>query len=71
MPRNSHNAESNPSLRTRCSSCGESIPTQVSSDYSERKTWGLVGTKDGEKRVFATCTKCYDEGWRPPGYSGF
>ncbi len=61
-------AEDNKTLRTRCSSCGTEIPTHVDPDVKQRKTWPLVGENDGKKRVFPVCRKCYDEGWRPPGY---
>ena len=63
-------AADNKTLRTKCSNCESEIPTDVDSDVKERKTWALLGMTDGTKQVYPTCTKCYEEGWRPPGYAG-
>lgn len=68
MPRNSLNAESNPTLRVDCAACGEATPTDVSNDPLERRTWALVGHEDGKSATYAVCAKCYDGGWRPPGH---
>ena len=59
----------NKTLRTKCASCGVELPTHVDPDASQRQTWPLVGERDGSKQVFPTCTKCYQQGWRPPGFS--
>ena len=63
-------AADNKTLRTKCSGCGSEIPTDVDADVKERKTWSLIGATDGAKQVYPVCTKCYNEGWRPPGYTG-
>jgi len=68
-------AEANPALRTVCSNCGKSIPTEVghahpldAEDHGVwRDTWGLVGIENGGPKVFPTCHACYQAGWRPPG----
>ena len=59
----------NKTLRTTCSNCGTDIPTDVDADVKQRKTWPLIGEQGGKPAVFATCTKCYESGWRPAGYS--
>ena len=66
-------AESNPTLRTVCASCGKSIPTEAGHPHPldealRRETWGLVGYRDGRKTVFATCDACHAGGWRPPDF---
>ena len=61
-------AAENKTLRTACSNCGAEIPTDVHSDVKQRTTWPLVGDKNDKKHVYAACTKCYQAGWRPPGY---
>jgi len=58
----------NKTLRTKCSNCETEITTEVDSDVNQRKTWPLVGEADGATQVFPACTKCYNDGWRPPGY---
>lgn len=65
-----HRAEMNPTLRTRCVSCGKSIPTETGSAHPldeavRRETYGLVGSRAGKKTIFATCAACHDAGWRP------
>jgi len=68
-------AEATPALRTVCSNCGKSIPTEVGHphplDAEDRgvwkETWGLVGIEKGGPKVFPTCNACYQAGWRPPG----
>src|SRR5437899_10499633 len=68
-------AEANPALRTVCSNCGKTIPTEVGHphplDAEDRgvwkETWGLVGIENGGPKVFPTCNACYQAGWRPPG----
>jgi uncharacterized protein with PIN domain len=67
-PRNSNNAQSNKTLRTACSACGADISSDVGNDPKNRTTWPLVGVEKGARRVFPTCTSCYKEGWRPPGF---
>jgi len=61
-------AVDNKTLRTTCSKCGKDLPTDVDPDVKQRQTWPLMGVADGEPAVFATCTKCYNDGWRPPGH---
>ena len=60
-------AADNKTLRTKCASCSKDLPTDVDPDPNKRKTWPLVGLADGERRVFPTCTDCYNKGWRPEG----
>ncbi len=62
-------AQDNKTLRTKCANCGAELPTHVDSDPSARQTWPLVGERDGKKEVFPACTKCFQQGWRPPGFS--
>jgi hypothetical protein len=61
-------AVDNKTLRTKCASCGKELTTDVDSDAKQRKTWPLVGERDGLKEVFPACADCYAKGWRPPGY---
>ena len=61
-------AVDNKTLRTKCASCGKDITTDVDSDPKQRKTWPLVGLRNGAKDVFPACTDCYNKGWRPEGY---
>ncbi|HYC01447.1 MAG TPA: hypothetical protein VEC57_20110 [Candidatus Limnocylindrales bacterium] len=68
--RNQNNAQANKTLRTRCSSCAADIPTDVSTDPTDRQTWALVGRQGGAASIFPVCAKCYGQGWRPPGYEG-
>ena len=70
-----HRAEGNPTLRTLCTHCGKSIPTEASHAHPldeaiQRETWGLSGTVDGQHTVFPTCAVCHDSGWRPPTFEG-
>jgi len=56
-------AEATPALRTVCSNCGKSIPTEVGHphplDAEDRgvwkETWGLVGMENGGPKVFPIC----------------
>jgi arginine repressor len=55
--------------------CGKSIPTEAGHAHPldeaiEQETRGLVGFIGGERTVFATCTVCYEAGWRPPAFIG-
>jgi uncharacterized protein with PIN domain len=59
----------NKTLRTKCAKCGAELPTFVDPEASTRQTWPLVGIENGKKQVFAACTKCYQQGWRPPGFT--
>jgi len=66
-------AEVNRALCTVCAHCGTAIPTEVGHAHPldeavRRQTWGLVGDSDGSPSVFATCTACFDAGWRPSGF---
>jgi hypothetical protein len=61
-------AEDNDTLRTTCAHCGKSIPAEIGYGVRERETWGLIGYEDREKKIFPTCTECYEVGWRPPGF---
>jgi hypothetical protein len=63
-------AADNKTLRTTCASCGTELPTDVDADVKQRKTWPLVGSENGTRKVYPACTKCYEEGWRPPSYEG-
>jgi 5-methylcytosine-specific restriction endonuclease McrA len=68
-----YRAEGNQTLRTVCTHCGASIPTEVGHAHPldqdvRRETWGLVGYQVGVKTVFATCAACHDTGWRPPEF---
>ena len=63
-------AADNKTLRTKCSSCGADLPTDVDPDPKQRKTWPLVGEAGGGKQVYPACAKCYESGWRPQGYTG-
>jgi len=70
-----YRAEGNTTLRTTCVHCGKSIPTEAGHAHPldeaiEQETWGLVGFIGGERTVFATCTVCYEAGWRPPAFVG-
>lgn len=67
-PRNSNNAQSNKTLKTQCAACEAEISSEVGNNPAERTTWALVGLKNEAKAVFPTCTKCYNEGWRPEGF---
>jgi hypothetical protein len=62
-------AVDNKTLRTACANCGTEIPTDVDADVKQRKTWPLLGETAGKPAVFPACTKCYNDGWRPPGYA--
>lgn len=65
-------AEDNKTLRTKCCSCAADLPTHVDPDVVKRKTWPLLGeAADGRREVFPVCTKCYKDGWRPPGYAKY
>ena len=44
-------AADNKTLRTHCGKCGKELVTFVDSDVSARKTWPLVGDKDGAIRM--------------------
>ena len=65
-----YRAEMNATLRTTCSSCGKSIPTETGNAHPldeavRRETYGLVGGSAGRTTIFATCAACHDAGWRP------
>lgn len=65
-----HRAEMNTTLRTRCTCCGKSIPTETGNAHPldealRRETYGLVGNGAGRKTIFAACAACHDAGWRP------
>ncbi len=69
-----HRAEMNTTLRTSCTCCGKSIPTETGNAHPldeavRRETWGLVGDRSGRKTIFAVCAACHDAGWRPAPYS--
>lgn len=65
-----HRAEMNTTLRTSCTCCGKSIPTETGNAHPldealRRETYGLVGNRAGRKTIFAACAACHDAGWRP------
>jgi hypothetical protein len=65
-----HRAEMNATLRTTCSSCGKSIPTETGNAHPldeavRRETYGLVGRRAGRTAILAACAACHDAGWRP------
>ena len=65
-------AESNKTLTTKCCGCDADLVTHVDPDVAKRTTWPLLGeTPDGKRAVFPACTKCYNDGWRPPGYTQY
>jgi hypothetical protein len=59
----------NKTLTTTCASCAQELTTFVDPDTTVRKTWPLVGEKNGQPHTYAACTKCYESGWRPPAYA--
>ena len=63
-------ARKNNTLVTLCASCGKTIPTDIDDDIATGiETRGLVGyDENGAKKVFPTCTECYEKGWRPLGF---
>jgi 5-methylcytosine-specific restriction endonuclease McrA len=61
-------------LRTACSNCGKSIPTETGHAHPldeavSRETWGLVGRVAGRKAMFPTCTDCHDAAWTPAEFA--
>ena len=56
----------NKTLSTTCASCGTQLNTYVDPDTTTRKTWPVVGEKDGKPLTYATCTDCHSKGWQPP-----
>ena len=57
----------NKTLTTKCASCGKELNTYVDPDTTARKTWPLVGEKDGKPFTYAVCTECHNKGWQAPG----